>query len=322
MKYVLKRNLLTDSVRVDLTEAEYAGIAEARSTVLAALSLEHLFEMLLKSFQEVEELIALVAIRHSMCFDYNFSYASSVGAIEQFAHRITNFLSCSTMYRDRSKKFANSEGGAELKNDLNARYSQEFDENFAFMVCEGLRNHTLHAGTCVHRLDSNYQMVVAASNELLSQHIVVPQVNLKQLEENENFRPKTLEAMRQSSRKRETYEGVLFDLPPLLREYMSGMARVHHWLRSTLAELVALADKCIAQRVLQFEDFRDNHGSDGLGIIVLNDNYVREEGSYLYISLDPINLRRTLVAKNAHPVSFEKVAFGTQPLKRYTRANE
>lgn len=313
MRYVLKRDVLGESLAIELTEPEYREIVEARRLIIDCMDFEQLFEMLLDSFRDVEELLSLLALRHAPAFHASRSWANSMGALGRVSHRITNFLSCASAYVDRSKKFANRfDPNGHLHAAIKLDHTQAFDRSFGYMVCYGLRNHTMHAGTCVHWLDTRIRFVDNDTDQIAHCYSVVPQVSLNRLRDNKEFRRKTLEEMVRSGRGKSNIYGLNFDLPPLLREYMSELSTMHLFVRAFVSDRVRAAERVILSRIRQWKTFSQTTSALGLGVSIQDDRHIRISDEILSLTVNPIRLRRALTKKNAEPGKFDQLMNSNQ----------
>ena len=138
MSYALTEYYEHNGMSIQLTEAEAQSIILARDQLLAGLTMEYVFEISQRNYDELEKTLGPVRITEPSEFTEP-SWGDSIDALHVISRKLANFLSSVKTYQDRipslSAKIVVAPG---MKVDVELRFSKEYDAfvGYRFGTCQ------------------------------------------------------------------------------------------------------------------------------------------------------------------------------------------
>lgn len=287
MNYYLRRATLGSQVLIEIDEARYNHLRDARRTLVDAGSFEEHYELLLGNFAAFEMFSAQEALRNNLELDFRYVKFASIFS-EGNRHAI-NFLATTRMYADQVVRDFKHLKLSEPFNALAKRLlSEAYDEKLAYrFVCE-LRNFVQHRAVAVHGSkgrDGNDTWLEGTMLYCQKKRIV---------EDKGKFKQTVLDELDDN-----------IDLLVMFRGYMASVSRVQLALRKQIKQSCIDARAVIQEACDEFSKAQGTEGQAGNPAIGLT--CVKGEGRNF---TDPVNLmldwdnaRVVLANKNTRPIT-------------------
>lgn len=150
MYYQLRIHAMGKYPEIEIDEAKFCSIVEARNILLAAMAIEEKYDLLIRNYIELEKEVLNAASESMIYRDCDYSKSFDVRLL--FNQRIVNLLTSSRLYIDQIQQHIRTC----LPNDLDALsnvkgfFSKEYDNHFEYQFMEALRNFVQHRGLAVH----------------------------------------------------------------------------------------------------------------------------------------------------------------------------
>ena len=289
-----------DWIHVELTRDEAENILQAKKTLLVGLELEQRFDILLENYAALEEYIIMLALRNAIFADdtpKRFSVAR-----HHMSRHLNNFLSCAKLYLDQT-----AHGLSTLFGKDSTQYEQfqklthiEYDSSFEYRVLEGLRSYSQHRGLPTH------SVTFASSNDI-QRNLIVSRVSFglspTTLQNDPKFKKSVLTEIEQNKDEKGKIE-----LMPLIRCYVSCIARIQRAARENMSPEICAADNCVMSL---FEKVRLSAGHECASGIVrrVSNNEVRDVTD---ITNDWIKEREEYIEKNRKAEFIPRIHVSTQ----------
>ena len=301
MRYGLTRVVFEERRFLELTAEQYTAASTAMKGVLEALSIEEKFNLVLENFEEFEGELLRGALSHSL-FEIG-DWSQQMTELHRVNRRLVNLLSIARLYIDQVPhnlgNLFGSHGGA--AKDFEAFKSREYDQRLGYRALEAMRNYMQHRSLPIHGLVSERRRREIASTHVL-EHTLTPQIEPAQLREDGKFKAGVLNELEKLAAR--------VPLPPLVREYVAGLACVHRDLRGMLAPEIVRWDEQVKRLGRDFESFGASDLT-GLAVVVQEEN-----GTYshvVHISPGPIQRRQWLERKNRYVEHYEQTLIANRP---------
>lgn len=148
-KYILRIATIGDFPEIEISQDEFERLEKSRKFLNAALAIEENYEMLIRSYIELEKNILETSLNrmirlkadHDIFFDVRI----------QFNLRLLNFLSIARTYIDQVPRNINFIFSQKSKvKKIKSFFSEEYDKSFNYQFIESLRNYTQHRGLPTH----------------------------------------------------------------------------------------------------------------------------------------------------------------------------
>jgi len=240
----------TDFVEID--EAEYLLIKNARQNLLEVLFLEEKLDLVTENFYEYET--ELLSIASRMMIFNNDDHVAMSRERNLIGRRIVNLLSAGRMYIDQSVQHVEKIYGIPspnletIKNEIKIQY----DKSLGYRVMEALRNYVQHRGFPIHSMKFSHRRVdIDDDFQLL--HRAIPLIGVAELAEDGNFKKSVLEELKNIQ------HNDWVDAKPLIREYTEGICNIHEKVRE-----IVRPDLVKWERILDdtIEKFQNKFGKD------------------------------------------------------------
>jgi len=253
MEYCLRGFDSDGSHSIPITEEEFARAQECKEKLLKALEIEEKFNIVLENYLEYEKELLDITLQKAISFDMS----DTRDIIHRIDRRLINLLSTCRLYLDQVPQDVGSMLGQDsvVRNSFRNQRSKEYDSRLGYRVMEALRNHVQHRGLPVH-LISYKSSWVEPKTEKDSRHRrqrTVIKINVDRLREDGGFKKSVFEELKNI--------GLQVNLKPLVREYITGLMKVHRSLREKLELHFDEWDKTIADLIAKFRDQTETNTS-------------------------------------------------------------
>ncbi len=305
-RYELTRYASGDQPSLELTREEYDGILAAKRSVLEHLALEHLFDLMLGNYEELERELLAITLTHATYFGAVEHWNDSIDTIQLVARRFANLFTATQGYCDQVPHSISSLYGTK-STELEAvrgYLHHEHSTVLGYRVCTELRGYMQHRGSAVHMFSSRRTWVDRPDGRRVHVFSFAPQVNVRRLQEDTKFKRSVMAELETGGRTTTTGDR-FHDLRPFVREYTSALGRVHLKVRELIAKDVAASDAVIANAVERFLALPGADGPLGLAAMELGDGALVEGGVPTFVMLEPVERRRLLERRNRLPIHFD-----------------
>lgn len=230
MQHVLTRLVFEERAELPLTEQQYAEARAAMRHVLGALSVEEKFNLVLENFEEFERELLAGALGRSLFRREDWS--EQMTELHRVNRRLVNLLATTRLYVDQvPHDLRNMYGpGARHVELFTAFKAREYMKRLGYRVMEALRNYMQHRSLPIHALVHDQRLRDRPGRPLM-EHTLTPELDPEALREDGKFKAGVLAELEPL--------GDRVPIPPLVREYISGLAAVHRDVRALLEPDVA-----------------------------------------------------------------------------------
>lgn len=291
MKYLLRGAHVGPQVAVEIDQARYEHLADARKTLVDAGAFEERYELLLGNYTAFEMYCAEVSLKGS--YELDFRYEKWARVISEANRHAINFLTTTRLYRDQVKGgFKHLPLPEPFKHQAKRMLEEARNSDAQYRFTENFRNHVQHVAFAVHGLKGR-----SKGAPLLEGTLVYCQK--KQLVGDTRFTAGDLGMLDEN-----------IDLLSMFRAYMATMSRVHLALRKLIEQACTDARKAIQQAKDEYtqaqpEEERSPHTSIGLTACkYLEDRFVDP----VILMLDWDDARVILSGKNSRAITLPEVS--------------
>ena len=148
MDFYLQPALLSAPSPMEISEAEYLSLHDARKVLNAAFSFEENFDLLVGNYIEIEN-SALTLTTATMARQL-YEYDEMFELTSEMNRRAVNFLCTARLFVDQIRQRIGACGGDSAA--IKKRISDAYDAAFEYRFMEALRNHVQHSGSAIHGL--------------------------------------------------------------------------------------------------------------------------------------------------------------------------
>jgi hypothetical protein len=229
MNYVLRLAVLQSTPEVSISEAQYLGAQDARTTLNAALALEETYDLLLSNFLELEQ--DALSTAAASVVRQNRSYEDDFDVRAQANRRVVNLLTAARLYLDHAPQRLTDciDDPIVAREQLKEVTSEQYDAHFSYRFMEALRNHVQHSGLPIHKIQHTSKRIGVEPDNILETHVeYLSEKNF--LLENKAFHKKIRAELPQS-----------VELIQAAREYLQGLGSVHGKVRDLVRPRAARA---------------------------------------------------------------------------------
>ena len=290
MKYLISIAVSGSPHHIEIDEARYRLIADARASLFEALFLEEKLDLVTENYYEYETELLSMASR-MMCF-HDDDYFSLSRERNLVSRRVVNLLTAGRMYLDQSAQHFDNIYGADSNNAtrLRAEFASQHKASLGYRAMNALRNYVQHRGFPIQSVRFPQQRI-EKGDDILLLHRVVPLMTIVALEDDGKFKASVLEELRAIQR-----DGYV-DIRPLIRGYVEAIGKIHEKAR----ELIGLDLKSWEQTLDDTVAFSKNEvgaaaSSGGVAIIAERDDRTWEERIPIFKEF--IQRRQALERKN------------------------
>ena len=247
MKFYLQPALLSPPPALELTETEYAQLAEARLILTSAFSLEENYDLLVGNYLELEN--SVLSLSATTMLRQQHEYHDMFELNAEMNRRAVNFLSSARLFVDQIRQRVSTCCGD--ADEIKLRLSAEYDRTFDYRFMEALRNHVQHSGSAIHGLSTGGSWW--PRHKKFKQIFAIEVFTQKRfLELDPKFKKATL---------RECPDKV--DFMGAAREYLKSLSLVHDFARTNVKENVNNARTCFEMAINRYKTYS---GSSAIGL--------------------------------------------------------
>jgi len=304
MKYILRIHALGTYTEIDLEKTEFDSIKRAKAALSDGLAMEEKYEILISNYLEFEKEIlehaAQLMIRHPL--EYDDFFQVRIG----FNRKLVNLLTAARLYVDQLHRHVRAiiPNDANVKDEIDKLFSEEYDKNLEYRFMEALRNYVQHRGIPVHLTqfnsfsdDSGEKRSLIFSMEVASQK--------EYLQEDGKFKKKVLDEIADR-----------VDLKASTRIYIEGISKVHGAARKLVEQPLKEARSTI-ETVIDSYQKTYLEKLVGLHAMCLNESNIVESVPLL---LDWDDIRLKLTKRNSVLVNLRN-RYVSGEIKTHNKAN-
>ncbi len=286
MKYVIQTWVLGKFPEIEIDESKYLDIKAAKETLLACLSIEEKYELLLSNHLELEkEALGVTAdymVRNTADYSGFFDIRLS------FNRRIVNLLTSTKLYIDQLLQHVKACIPEDLKlgDEVKSYFSEEYDSCFEYRLMEALRNYVQHRGVAVHSTTHGGRWTSLKSDGQLEFSLKLF-THKSELEGDKAFKTQVFNEMPDE-----------VELMFSVRTYVGAISRVHEKIRDLLDKRSKIARAIISEVIAEYEALNSGN-SIGLTAVCKKPKETNDEiVEKIPISLSWDNVRLKLIKKN------------------------
>jgi uncharacterized damage-inducible protein DinB len=237
----------TKRVSLPIDKADFERTQDAKERLIDVLRIEEKYNMLLENYEEFEKALLGATLNHVLFSEPVWASLVSMGY--QTARRLQNVLSMARLYIDQVCHDLRVMYGSDAANlaTFEEWTHQEYESRLGYRTMEALRNFMQHRSLPVQGMSIGGERRELASGSF-NVYTIRPTIDIVEIREEGGFKPSVLAEL----------EAIGHEVPlkQLLREYIEGLANVHHRLRVMLAGDVpkwkALLDEATARFAAAF----------------------------------------------------------------------
>lgn len=298
MKYGISKLVMGFTGFIEIDEAEYLHVKNARQNLFELLFVEEKFDLVAENFYEYET--ELLAIASRMMIFSNDDHISMSRERNLVSRRIVNLLSAGRMYIDQSIQHIEKMYGENSNNlDLvRKEISAQYDKSLGYRVMEALRNYVQHRGFPIQSIKFSHERVDTESDFQLL-HRAIQLIGVLELAEDGNFKKSVLKELQ------EIQHNDWVDARPLIREYAEGICNIHETIRRITRADLPIWEKSLDDTI---EKFRNEYGKDVplAGLVIEAAEIGAKRSETKYISKGSTERRLALEKKNGQFVNLHK----------------
>jgi len=287
MEYSLSGFDSDGSYSIPMTKEDLVEAQECKEKLLKALGIEEKFNIILENYLEYERELLDVTLQKAISFDIS----DTRDVIHGMNRRVVNLLSTCRLYLDQVPQDIGSMLGKDsaVREQFEDQRSEEYDSRLGYRVMEALRNHIQHRSLPVHLISYKSSWVDPKTDEegRHRRQRTLIKINVDRLKEDEKFKKSVLHEMIEI--------GSQVDLKPLVRQYITGLMKVHRSLRNELDDHLDRWDKTVLDLVKRFRTETESNAGPIQAIEIGPDGRILKE---VLLSEDVTSRRRFLQKKN------------------------
>jgi len=240
-RYVLCRHAIGQRGEIEISEAEYHGLAADIDVLVELSDLEEKYNGFIDNYFELERGLLEEALRAMIYRDY--STTGLQGAKNTISRRIMNLLTSIKLYLDSFPQHADRLlAGEQLLNLKNAP-ARAYNRSLSYRTMEALRNYAQHEAFPVHSWAVKQEWDTSTEPKLL-RATVKPSLDLLRLAKANQFKKKVLDDLKNTA--------APIELKPLIREYIEQLWMVHSEFRAATNSLMSKAMSSVKAAVARF----------------------------------------------------------------------
>lgn len=263
----------------------------------ATLAMEEKYALVLQNYVQFESTLHGITLNHLVFRAHKWS--DFVDGIQLVNGSLLNLLSSTKAYLDQVPQHLNDifgEDSAQAK-AFDKLTSREFDAHFEYRVISGLRNHLQHGDFPVRWLEfsSSWNTTEEGDKELCA-HKIAALMSIDELTRNDKIRALTREELKALGQSR-------LDVKPLVRAYLSSIARLHCSVRTAAEQKAQPAEERVRNLIIQAQNVAKNIPT-GLSTVAIS-----ETGQFLEkipVFIENIDRRKHLLSHSSMVTNLEK----------------
>jgi hypothetical protein len=248
MPYYLCKAVLAPSLRLEISEAEYAAIAEAWRSIFALINIEEEWDGLVQNYMELER--DLLGSALEMMVLQRDSYEEFQQNRLVFSRRLSNLLHTCRSYIDHTPHYLKALPGGEYVDVFARARSAAYDGHFEYRFMEALRNYAQHRGVPLHGAIYDTSWIEQDGEPKgLARHSVTAAIHLEQIKDDPKFKRQVLADIGDNLGK--------LDVATTTRAYLGALGGVHDTLRDALRPVLAAWLKTVREAIAKYEAEND-----------------------------------------------------------------
>lgn len=251
MKHVLALRVLGRPEPIEITSAEFSAVKSARTTLLASLSAEEKYDLVIENYAEYERELLSLTIEKMLHRDFQWTTFAADRYL--IGRRLANVLTVSRSYADQIRQDVKTICGTDTDEatSLKSCFSAEYDRSIGYRVMEALRNYLQHGG---FPIALSFPSAWDDRPEARLRFGATPMLDLQALGAS-TFKSTVYRELLAS-----TDNDAKRNITLWLREYVEGMSRVHAQFRELIAgrvegaqsefgKVIQRAHECFGRRI-------------------------------------------------------------------------
>ena len=228
-------------IPLSLDNDDYKKLLRAKTALRFGVGFEQRFDILLENYATLERYILDLALRNAVFMgDSN----SRLGGAKHTVNRhLNNLLSSAKLYIDQTAHAISDQFGtasSQYKRFIDST-REEYDNSLAYRALEALRGYAQHRGLPTHSVSFSSRRDKTDLERRKNRHVVTFGLVPESIREDGGFKPSVLQELDRIVDK----DGKI-EIMPLIREYVSGIARVHKSARMAISAELDMADSFVA----------------------------------------------------------------------------
>jgi hypothetical protein len=276
---------------VTIDEIEYKNIIEAKKNLLEELLIEESLDFILENYFEFE--LDLLSISTKQMIFNNPEYFQIQTGKMTLIRRISNLLTACRMYLDHCPhRLKNIFGeGSDVESIFKLECKTAYDSCLSYRMMEAIRDYVQHRGMPFQNFIIQYKTDIVQNDRFMAA-IIIPQINLAELENDKKFKKSVLREMRAVN------PDETIDIRPLIREYIERIYLIQERIRTELDAISLSWEKEIQENILRIQErFKLEIPSTPISLIARGENFRIKNRTSLFPGF--IELRRSLILKNS-----------------------
>lgn len=290
MKYFLRRASIGPQVLIEIDEARYRELVDAKKTIVDAGAFEQHYEHLLGNFIAFEMFCANTSLKNAV--ELNFRYEGFANLLSEANRHAINFLTITRQYADQVvRKFRHLSRDEPFKALAERLLSEVYDSTLEYRFVWELRNYVQHRAFAVHGFKGRSNTSWLEGCEFNCQKKVI-------LEDKGKFKQWILDDLPET-----------IDLLSMFRGYMAEMSGVQNQLRKAVAHDCEQARSLIQTAMDEFAQAQNDKpppSKPAIGLTVCK----KPDGAYtdaVNLLLDWDDVRLILAEKNSRPIRPQQI---------------
>lgn len=278
-------------IPIPLSKDEHEKLVRAKKFLRFGVAFEQRLDILLENYVSLERYTLDLALRNAV---FMGDSPTRLGEGRHNVNRhLSNLLSSAKLYIDQTAHAMSEHfgrGSSQLERYTKSK-SEEYDESLAYRALEALRGYVQHRGLPAHSITFSSKRDEANPHHIRNRHFVRVGLVPQSIREDGGFKSSVLQELESTVDK----EGRI-ELMPLIRDYVSGIARVHKSVRMSVSAELDNADAFVADLFEQVYSLTGHRCSSG------RIWETTEEGTTPFgaISAEWIEERQSYVQKNCY----------------------
>jgi hypothetical protein len=228
-------------IPLPLDNDDHKRLLRAKTALRFGVGFEQRFDILLENYATLERYILDLALRNAVFIGDS---TSRLGEAKHTVNRhLNNLLSSAKLYIDQtahaiSDQFGNA--SSQYRRFIDST-REEYDNSLAYRALEALRGYAQHRGLPTHSVSFSSRRDETDPARIKNRHIVTFGLVPETIREDGRFKSSVLQELDSIVDK----DGKI-EIMPLIREYVSGIARVHKSTRMAISAELDMADSFVA----------------------------------------------------------------------------
>jgi hypothetical protein len=204
------------------------------------IAFEQRLDILLENYAALERYILDLALRNAVFM------GDTSGRLGEGRHNInrhlSNLLSSAKLYIDQTAHGLSDHFGSNSSQFQKyiASTNEEYDQSLAYRTLDALRGYVQHRGLATHHISFTSKRDDSSPEKIRNRHSVVFGLVPESIREDGGFKSSVLQEL----------EGIVdrkgrIELMPLIRDYVSGIARIHKSARMSISTELESADNFV-----------------------------------------------------------------------------